>query len=223
VALERCGQVAGVTSRVGLDRFDVAKLQAGNTDLKWLSEVAVRHHEIVANVAQDRPVLPLRMGTLFESRASLLGKLAHYEVPVADFLRRLGDGQEWAVKVYLGGKRAEDPLPPKSFSSGAQYLAGKRQLAQRRQETQVAARRALPTLEARLQTLADAWQRLRPLPAALTGRAERMTYHGAFLLTRSGRQAFCAACEDFGRRLAPEGLILEVSGPWPPYHFCPAL
>ena len=284
VELTQCGPLAALTSRVGLDRFDIGKLQAGSADVRWLSEVAVRHHEVVAKLAESWPVLPLRMGTLFDSQISLRARMAQHEAQAADFLRRLGDRQEWALKVYLGEQRAEQPqsvfeklplplgegrgegtlnrpsgsaltltlsqgereasatscaFPPSSASSssprsatnssfppssaGTQYLAAKRLRTQRRQEVQATAQRALPALEARLQTFADAWQRLRPLPAALTGRAEKMVYHSALLLRRCRRQAFGTTCDELERLLAPEGLIVELSGPWPPYHFCPAL
>ena len=62
------GRVAGIVSRVGLDQFRIDKLQADTTDVAWLGEVAMRHNGIVAALARRGTVLPLKLGTLFQSR-----------------------------------------------------------------------------------------------------------------------------------------------------------
>ena len=58
VALIPYGRLAALVSRVGLDIFDVAKLQAGTADIQWLSQIAVRHHEIIAALGGARPSCP---------------------------------------------------------------------------------------------------------------------------------------------------------------------
>ena len=107
VELVRYGRLAALTSRVGLDQFDLAKLQEGTADFLWLSEVAVRHNEIITAVARHLPVLPMRLGIFFASRPSLIAKLAPHEANTVEFLRRLEDRQEWAVKIYIDEERAE--------------------------------------------------------------------------------------------------------------------
>ena len=68
VALIPYGRLAALVSRVGLDVFDIEKLQEGTAELQWLSQIAVRHHEIIAALARRAAVLPMRLGVLFESR-----------------------------------------------------------------------------------------------------------------------------------------------------------
>jgi len=96
------GPIAAVASRVGMDRFDVKKLQGETVeDIGWLNQVAIRHHEIVRQAPKSSPVLPLRLGTIFRSQASLVAAAARAQETVARFLRTFGDRQEWAVKLYL--------------------------------------------------------------------------------------------------------------------------
>ena len=143
VELIRCGRLAALTSRVGLDQFDLAKLQEGTADLPWLSKVAVRHNEIIAAVARHLPVLPMRLGIFFASRSSLIAKLAPYEAEAAEFLRRLEDRQEWAVKIYVDEDRAETAilgnpagLTGGPHGGGTQYLLAKGQRIARRRQVQ---------------------------------------------------------------------------------------
>ena len=47
------GPIAAVASRVGLDQFDVEKLQGKTAeDVSWLNQVAVRHNDIIRKAAQ---------------------------------------------------------------------------------------------------------------------------------------------------------------------------
>ncbi|MGO8745035.1 MAG: GvpL/GvpF family gas vesicle protein [Thermoguttaceae bacterium] len=278
VELIRCGQLAALTSRVGLDQFDPAKLQEGTADVPWLTKVAVRHNEIIAAMARHLPVLPMRLGLLFASRSSLIAKLAPYEAGAVAFLQHLEDREEWAVKIYVDEDRAErailgNPAPPRSCApladylrtrpygtvnpphvkvnvsdatkasdhvghcternepqlirpararGGTQYLLAKGQQAEHRRQVQTTIRQAVLTVEARLKGFTDSWRRLCPLPATLTNRREKMVWNGAFLLSRSTLPTFHAARERLGTELAPKGLLVEVTGPWPPYHFCPS-
>jgi hypothetical protein len=57
----------------------------------------------------------------------------------------------------------------------------------------------------------------------LTGRPEKMLWNAAFLLPRSASERWLALVEEMRGVAASKGLLLEVSGPWPPYHFCPTL
>ena len=58
---------------------------------------------------------------------------------------------------------------------------------------------------------------------ALLNRPQKMVGNGAYLLARSGEGPFQTACGQLQLELAQKGLILETSGPWPAYHFCPTL
>jgi hypothetical protein len=118
-----------------------------------------------------------------------------------------------------------DGPPPNSVAAGkgTQYLTGRQLQDRRRHAVQAAVGEELLALEACLRGQADAWRRLRELPAALTNRAERMIWNGAFLLAAARRRQFQGECDRLRGELDPSGLLLELSGPWPPYHFCPAL
>ena len=239
VELAACGPLAAITSRVGLDRFDLAKLQEGTADVPWLSGVAIRHNAIVSEAASHGPLLPLRLGVVFCSRDSLLAKVARHGTRVADFLRSLGDRREWAVKVYLDQAVAEQgPLSsgphsgePSACSDrarttsgqGTQYLVARRRQNARGQQLQAAVRRELIAVEESLEGLADGWRQLRLLSGAMLDRPQKMVLNGACLLARSQEDSFGAACASLHRDLLPKGLVLEATGPWPAYHFAPAL
>ena len=56
-----------------------------------------------------------------------------------------------------------------------------------------------------------------------TGRQEEMVFNAAFLLSSSAQSHWLAAVEQIAEQIRSKGLALELSGPWPPYHFCPTV
>lgn len=253
------GQLAALISRVGPDRFDVARLQGKSADdIKWLSRIAVRHNQIICAAARWGPVVPLRLGTLLRCRRSLQARMAAWEGTVTDFLRGLGDRQEWAAKILLLDRRADlaaraarggrdpidppwgvdgaprpkappgHPVPPPPHHaalkrSGTQYLTQKRSEQQQRRAFRCHLQQQLLAVETALIEGADRWCRVRPLPAGLTGRQQEVAWNAAFLVPRAASESWLAAAERLRRTVAGRGLLLEVTGPWPPYHFCPTL
>ncbi len=232
VELVPCGRLAALASRVGLDQFDLAKLQRESTDVNWLSQIAVRHNQIIAEAAERSSVLPLRLGILFRSRTSLQAKVTRCESAVADFLRSLEDRQEWSAKVYLDRHLPEEALglpgavpsfPASGGGAGVQYLTRRRSRQQEQRILKLNRQREILAVETSLAGCADRYCRVRPLAASLTGRRQEMVWNAVFLLPRSSTAPWLAMAEERRRAVAPGGLLLEVSGPWPPYHFCPTL
>jgi hypothetical protein len=50
-----------------------------------------------------------------------------------------------------------------------------------------------------------------------------MAFNHAFLLERGRQRDFRARVESLNAKYSGQGLVLELSGPWPPYNFCPPL
>jgi len=233
VELLCCRQLGVLTSLVGEDQFDAARLEQEDPDPDWLVQVALRHNRVIQEVAGQSSVLPLRVGTIFRNRASLLHKVGLCESSALDFLRRLGGRQEWSVKVFLdceqlGRQAAAPPLQTvccgqSSGAVGMEYIAARRMLRDRERQVETILREDLQNMENALASAAEAWCRLRTLPSALAGRTEKMLWNAAFLVSSTIRPHFQAECQRLKYDLAPKGLILETNGPWPLYNFCPKL
>jgi hypothetical protein len=57
----------------------------------------------------------------------------------------------------------------------------------------------------------------------ITGREEEMFFHGAFLVPDASMEDMQRLLSDWNTAHESQGLCLELSGPWPPYHFAPVL
>jgi len=227
------GPTAAVVSRIGLDRFDPDKLQGRTAEeIRWLGEIAARHNQIVCQAADSSTVLPLRLGAVFRSQDSLQAALARCRPIVAAFLQQFRQRQEWGVKLYWQTSQREDPAghagPPSPHYStaartGTGYLAGKKVQLEDRRKLRAAVHQTVQTIEQRLSATAEHYCRLRTLTGELTGRTEDMVFNAAFLLSSATRESWLEMIERVRQDICQAGLLLELSGPWPPYHFCPSL
>ena len=59
----------------------------------------------------------------------------------------------------------------------------------------------------------------RPHSRELTGRDDEMFLNAAYLVPRDRQAGFIRCAEAQQEAVAEEGLVIEVTGPWPPYNF----
>jgi len=177
-------------------------------------------------------VLPLRLGAVFHSQDSLQAALARCRPTVAGFLQQFRQRQEWGVKLYGKTFQREDLAghagPPSphydtAARTGTDYLTRKKAQLDTRRQLRTAMHRTVQTVEECLTGKAEQYCRIRTLPSDLTGRSEEMVFNGAFLLPRAAQAGWLEAIDHLRQDVHGKGLLLELSGPWPPYHFCPSL
>ncbi len=228
-ALEQAGMVA-VIGEVDPGEFSDQNLQA----LPWVGPRALRHEAVVERIMGASPVLPVKFGTIFRSRARLEDFLGRHREGIARVLDELRDKAEWSVKGYVAEEEARrmlaasDPaikartaaLPP---SPGARYLQQKQLDAMIETALRAWLERTTHALRATLLRQAVASSELRCHASAVTGRPERMVFNCSFLLTPEALPDFRAAVSEQQRAHQGTGLTLDLRGPWPPYNFCPAL
>ena len=151
---------------------------------------------------------------------------------VTRHLEQLGNRQEWGVKLYLERRWCELPPadagpPPPHYTgpqrTGTAYLAEKKAQRDSRRELRAGVQQMIQSVEQCLAGKAEHYCRIGNLPGNLTGRNEEMVFNAAFLLSSSAQASWLEAVQNVGRDVQSKGLALEVSGPWPPYHFCPVL
>jgi hypothetical protein len=185
----------------------------GPEDLDRLAAAAHAHDEVLARVAAQAPVVPLRLGTVLADDAVVRDLLAANGEALTAELGRVDGHAEWAVVVRIPDGGPADDRSETESDSGGDYLR-RRQASLSARETRWAARERLADeVHDRLSTFAVAAETIerRPLeqvPPAL---------HGVYLLTWDQIGPFEDAVDE-ARRAHPEAII-EATGPWPAYHF----
>ncbi|MFO8013181.1 MAG: GvpL/GvpF family gas vesicle protein [Phycisphaerae bacterium] len=234
VAVMTPSSLAAVYSPVDPGDFEGAEAEQRVTDPDWVLPRACRHERVIEDVMRSGPVLPVRFGTVFRSEERLADVMRAREDALLSALDSLDGRQEWAVKGFADAEtvrqwlltadadlaRTRNRLPE---SPGARYFAEKRL------DGQVDAalgrwRRAIAG-EAR-RHLEPHVQEIRPLPvlgSEVSGRRDDMVFNLACLVASNSEAAFRAAAGALEADGEAQGLAVQVSGPLPPYTFCPPL
>jgi gas vesicle protein GvpL/GvpF len=202
-----------VVADAPLDRFSEEQLQKDLQDLEAVSRHALAHASVVEFFFRRSPVIPLKLFTLFSAdaraRAHLLTRRARLQRLFAE-LRGL---EEWGVRIIAGEaeRRAARPLV-----SGRDYLESRKRLRDQRAKPPRAVVREATSALKTLEHLASK-VRKEAFPPAGAGRP--FVTGASFLVKAQRRNQWKKQAARLADSLGRHGHRLEVSGPWPPYHF----
>jgi hypothetical protein len=182
-----------------------------------LAMLARGHDTVVRAAAGAGPVLPLRFGTVVPDDAAAQRLLHEHGTAAREQLSRIGDTREWGVKLVRRlapeptdvGARARE----RSGVTGTEYLTRRRHVLEQHDAVEAAAERAADLLD----------ETLRPHVAESLRRGgspgSSLLLDLALLVAPADEAGFLSAAAGLRDRLEPDGLEVEVTGPWPPYSF----
>jgi len=209
--------IAAVVSAVDAERFSASALRRQLEDLQWLEDIARAHNAVVSQLAQGRPIAPVRLATVFTSVENIRALL---RTRVEDFVAALGRVRgccEWAVKGFVVGA---EPLPATAVSSealspGRSYLERRRAQRDSRDLQSQKASAEAEAVHQRLVSLTLASRRYPPQDRRLSGQRDEMVLNAAYLLPEGVETELRRVVDEYHRG----HLRLELSGPWAPYSF----
>jgi hypothetical protein len=219
------GPFGAVVSVVPRADWDGAAADDHLEELSWVAPRAYRHETVVESVlASSGPVYPARFGTLFSDAARLESALNAHRAALGSYFDAVDGAEEWAVKGLLDREQAAAHVAEaeaESDESGTAYL----QRRKRVQDAQADLDDWLDDVaQALLDGLAAPARDTRVLPVrGNAGREDEVAFNWAFLVPESGAEAFRNAVDRRSQEYASRGLVLDLTGPWPPYNFRPSL
>lgn len=227
--LYRCGELAAVCGWTELEDWSGPQADLNMEDLQWLGPRVVRHQAVVETVMRSSAVLPARLGTLFSSAAALECFCATHRGTIASFLAATEAQEEWAFKVLLDRAKASAWLVSRLANgqegaapgSGTHYLQERRLRAAAAAEINHWVAQTLEPVVDELGRYASA-SRQRGVTAQAAAEPQPLL-NLAFLVHRESAADFRRCVERAGVQHQAAGIQLTLSGPWPPYSFCPTL
>jgi Gas vesicle synthesis protein GvpL/GvpF len=225
VQVHRHAGLSALVSQVPRERFSEEALTERLEDLESVEVLARTHDAVLEAALAAVTVVPFRLCTVYSSLEALDAMLAQEAVVLKAALDRLDGMQEWGIKAFL---RAPVPASGaheagEETASGVEYLTRKRELRDAAAAGREATETAVAQIHARLTECATASTLSRPHDRRLSGRDTEMVLNAAYLVPAEGIAAFRAIVDDLARRHEADDVELELTGPWPPYHFVESL
>jgi hypothetical protein len=225
--------VTAVFCKVPLDDLCGPSAEARLQDLAWIGPRACRHEEVVEHVMRHSPVLPARFGTIFLSLESLEKFLQKCHGTISGFLDQVSDKEEWAVKGFLDTEKARQALFSTvlaregerfaSLSPGMRYFQEKRSMADLEKGLSHWLKDVCNGICTDLNIYFSEFRERKVLSLDAGGTNRNMVLNWAFLVIKSSVEGFRARVRAANEEHEGQGLTFELSGPWPPYSFCPSL
>jgi hypothetical protein len=227
------GDIHAALSLVPLQEFGLSALEQKMGDLEWVAPRVLTHERIIEEIMAVYPVMPIRFCTIFAAvdRIEELLKVHHGEI--IRFFSEVGDKEEWGVKGYISGSGVEEALKKgepaiqavgvelEESSPGQAYLL--------RKKRDLAIKGGLDAVVAQITEavfqglLAHAVKGVRARALRVENGEERgeMVLNAAFLIPKREVESFLGCVKQTEEKYRGQRLTLSVTGPWPPYNFCP--
>lgn len=150
---------------------------------------------------------------------------------IEEFLQRVANKAEWSVKAFLELPKTEswmlatqatldEKREPGPASPGTRYMQDKCLRACVRRQLADWSRRTAAEV-GRLLTAYAADVRLLPQSAGTAEENGKLVFNSALLVWQDCVRALHQRMREIEAQYADRGVSLTVSGPWPPYSFCP--
>jgi hypothetical protein len=226
LAILECGSVVAVVRRVPLADYTTEALRERLRDLAALEELARDHNAVIQGIHLQRPILPVKFGSVYPDVTQLREVLSNRQGLLAEQLRSVECCDEWAFHIRVDRAHAEQraaqehPELQRLQAELAAATPGRAWFLQRKL-ADVLSRATDETLRARAQEIFSALaslaidSQLSPPVAADDGTLPVL--RGALLVQRVDLDDFLTLVEHV-MSTHPE-LHCEYSGPWPPYSF----
>ena len=211
LAIDR--DVWAVVADAPLERFAGEALRQEMQDVENISRHAFAHASVIEFFFRRSSVIPLKLFTLFSSdekaRSDVRSRLASLKRMFA-VLRGL---EEWGVRIIAGEVEAE---AARTLDSGRDYLQLKKRL---HDQTAAPPRATTNAVDGALRSLGRLASKTRKEMFPPAGRGRPYIKGASFLVTAKRRTVWKKEAARIAAALAAQGHRLEMSGPWPPYHF----
>lgn len=231
VRLVSHGDLAALVSTVPADQFSGDALRAASADADWLRARVVAHDKILKELCTRFALVPFRFGTTCPDVADVPGILTRQRARFEQAFDRIADAAEWGVKLFCDlpalRRRVEEAVPEiRSMretltlaQAGTQFFLRKRYDSAVEDQGSAYTAEIVARCHERLAAEARGAVQVQVRVPVDDGAHAALAMNAAYLVDKHATGSFKRALAQLKRELATEGFVLELTGPWPAYHF----
>lgn len=209
--------------------FGELPLQKNITNMEWLIPKVNIHEGVIQQLMEETTVLPVKFATIFSQKNSLYALLQANKEKYATNFEKLRNKEEWGVKIFnisddtwllqntddqeiLAMQEAIDIASPgKAFLMKKKLTSlvnAKKNLLYKKAGNELYKNLKIHTVESIQKSI---------LPAQRS--TEKMMLNAVFLLEKEEVPTWVQQIENMEAMMGNKTLDINVTGPWPPYHF----
>jgi hypothetical protein len=202
-----------VVADAPLEKFSPESLEHDLQDVETVSRYALAHAEVIEFFFRKSTVIPLKLLTLFSTDERVRDHVRGVRARITRLFAQLRGFEEWGVRILVSEETRASAV---TLPSGRDYLQTKKQL---HDETVRPPQAGIRAARSALKTLGRFAAKVRSEAYPPAGPGRPYVTGASFLVKATRRSAWKREVSRVGADLVRQGHRLEVSGPWPPYHF----
>ncbi len=226
IQLLSCGGLTAIVSRLEDKAFTADAISSSMKNSAWLKEHVRQHADILAEAKGVMTIIPFRFGCVYSNPTDVKTFIDKHEEALSEALLRLKDRSEFAVRVgcdvsileaHMEKDDAEFENSLNGISAGvANFL--KSEISKDANSSDALIANISARIHGELQKSASEAVRsgAQNNLAADTGNS---ILNATYLVPISGELQFKMQTSKIAAEFEAFGIQIEVSGPWPPYHF----
>lgn len=228
------GEIEAVVSQVSLKEFGAEKIfQKAQNDLQWIKEKSLIHNRVITESAEgtDGAIVPMKFGSIFKNKENLSKTIKKDSKKFHHLFKKLKGKEEWSAKVFVNPENMKEEIIMNdreiqkiqkkiaSLPDGIAYFKEKELEDELERKKISEFQKWAQKIFKKLEQFADETKIGKILEKGLTQRKEAMILNPIFLINKKKLKKFQGEAEKLRKSLESKGLLIEVSGPWPPYSF----
>ncbi|MFC4023548.1 GvpL/GvpF family gas vesicle protein [Oceanobacillus longus] len=224
-------EIDAVVCELDPEEYGEKELEKKTNDAKWLHQKAFHHHEALMKLYENNPIIPMKFCTIYANLESLKTTINQHKQRMMELLEDIADKEEWILKIYCETDKVKESVAGynetieakkeeiAAMSPGRQYLE-KRKLGQLiDQEADKEKQAFSEKIHDDLAALSIDTEVKKIWNKDVTRRTDEMCWNSVYMLEKSAVDNFLSAFKEKQKKWEDAGWHMEVTGPWPSYHF----
>ncbi|WP_216830682.1 GvpL/GvpF family gas vesicle protein [Alkalihalobacterium elongatum] len=225
--------ITAVLCELDSNEFSIDSIEKNTQDPQWLTVKATHHHEIVNNLHKSCTVVPLKFCTIYSNETSLKQELQQNQEDILKLFTRFENCDGWNVKIYcqketwLAFWEVHDRTVLKEKEKISQMSPGTQFLMKKKLKQKL-----IHTVDSHIEKVIHQFHELliknstqytskKIWNKQVTGKQEEMVWNGVYLVENNDDtlNEIKKVIKQFQLNYEKQGLMIEITGPWPPYDF----
>ncbi|MEM6641783.1 MAG: GvpL/GvpF family gas vesicle protein [Bacteroidota bacterium] len=211
--------------------FGQAAIEKNLKDIAWVNEKVLQHQNRLSSLAAKHNVIPLKFGSIFKSEEAVKSMLSRRKEEFSLLLRRFEGKREWGLKLFyeesITKQRQIDHSSDlqaidqqiNSANDGSAFLLKKKREELLKRLVKQALNEVRTEIYETITSITPDTKVQKELDKKLTGRDDINLLNLSMLASSSESDLLKSQLSDLADSLKQDGIIAELSGPWPPYSF----
>lgn len=221
-----------VVRTVSLEEFCGSDAEKNMQEIDWIVPRVQQHEAVIEQSMVYSPVFPVPFGKIFSSLPVFMDFFESNYEAIIHFLKKIDRIEEWSVKGLFNKECIKNDLLQSKINQNVDHLNSLKKGMRYFQEKKMEKEAEVEVFDHLRGILDCEFKELSQYAVAVVERqliqgmcdsGFKMASNWAFLISPSQSNVFKLKIQSINAAIADKGLHFEVSGPWPPYSFCPIL